>query len=518
MFEGIKNAIRRVVSTLFASNSIEQKLDVKIAVSSSMDNAIQLWKDMYENNPPWASEGNAICTNIPATIAEEMSRLILTEYNLLIDGSERADYISEQVLRELKNIDQYLESLCAKGGIVFKPYVCQRQDGTYQIEIDVVEADRFYPTEYNSKGEIASAVFTQSKRQGEYLYTRLEYHEFKGNSVTITNKAYCSERIVTYKDDDDETTSVRTPFNTEVSLETVPEWSSLSQEPVTIENLKEPLFVYIKTPKKNGVDSSSPLGVSVYSKAIELLREADKQFGRIVWEYEATEAAIHVGEEYLQSDKHGNPILPEGKERLYRAFDSTGGINSGALFDVYGPQIRDTSLYNGWNRLLKRIEWNVGLAYGTISDPDAVEKTATEILSSKQRSYRTIRRMQQQIEDGIIHLIDSIEVLCDLYEIVPSGEVNISCQWGDGVLEDTEKEYQRRWAMVVAGKLDPVKFMAWYFKCDEETAAELMPQKSEDELGMFGTMPFTKNEKPEEPEEEIEEPIDEDEGTEKTEV
>lgn len=260
----------------------------------------------------------------------------------------------------------------------------------------------------------------------------------------------------------------------------------------------------------------------MYSKAIELLREADKQFGRIVWEYEATEAAIHVGEEYLQSDKHGNPILPEGKERLYRAFDSTGGMNSGALFDVYGPQIRDTSLYNGLNRLLKRIEWNVGLAYGTISDPDAVEKTATEILSSKQRSYRTIRRMQQQIEDGIFHLIDSIEVLCDLYEIVPGGEVNISCQWGDGVLEDTEKEYQRRWAMVVAGKLDPVKFMAWYFKCDEETAAELMPKKSEDELGMFGAMSFAKDEKTEEPEEsedEIEEPIDDnDEGVKKTEV
>lgn len=51
-----------------------------------------------------------------------------------------------------------------------------------------------------------------------------------------------------------------------------------------------------------------------------------------------------------------------------------------------------------------------------------------------------------------------------------------NCNWGDGVLEDTEAEYQRRWSMVVAGKLKTETFLAWYFGCSEEEAKNMMPE------------------------------------------
>lgn len=52
----------------------------------------------------------------------------------------------------------------------------------------------------------------------------------------------------------------------------------------------------------------------------------------------------------------------------------------------------------------------------------------------------------------------------------------LNCNWGDGVLEDTEAEYQRRWSMVVAGKLKTEAFLAWYFGCSEEEAKNMMPE------------------------------------------
>ena len=67
-------------------------------------------------------------------------------------------------------------------------------------------------------------------------------------------------------------------------------------------------------------------------------------------------------------------------------------------------------------------------------------------------------------------------VLNSLYKMVPAGAVEVNCTWGDSVLEDTDKEYQRRWAMVVAGKLKPEKFISWYFGCTEEEAKEYMPE------------------------------------------
>ena len=198
----IRNFIRKWVRKLLPRNSVEKELKVQIAISGVMDNAIQLWKDMYENHPPWIGEKGTLCTNLPATIAEEMSRLVLTEFELSTTGSKLADFINIQLERELTDLDIQVERYCAKGGIVLKPYVSVGPTGMPdKIEIDFVEADHFYPTAYNSKGEIMSAVFLQHKRMGDFLYTRLEYHEFSGNSITIVNKAYRSEKISSYNDE-----------------------------------------------------------------------------------------------------------------------------------------------------------------------------------------------------------------------------------------------------------------------------------------------------------------------------
>ncbi|MGN0398794.1 MAG: phage portal protein [Blautia sp.] len=475
----IRNFIRKWVRKLLPRNSIEKEMKVQIAVSGMMDDAIQLWKDMYENHPPWAGKEGTLCTNIPATIAEEMARLILAEFELEVTGSPMADFINKQLNREFIDLDVQVERYCAKGGIVLKPYVSVGVNGLpRKIEIDFVEADKFYPTAFNSKGEIMSAIFLQNKRIGEFLYTRLEYHDFSGSSVTIMNKAYRSEKITSYNDDEEP--NISRLFDEEVPLSEVDEWAGLSETPVTIGNVEKPLFVYIKTAKSNNIDSSSPLGVSIYSKAVELIQEADRMLGQIVWEYDAKEAAVHISEEFLKNDKDGKPILPEGKEKLYRSFDEGSGNKT--LFDVYSPDIRDNPMFNGLNKILKRIEWNVGFAYGTISDPNELEKTAEEIKSSKQRSYRTVSRLQSSWQKGIENLVDAMVVLVNLYRMVPSGQVDVNCTWGDSVLEDTDKEYQRRWQMVVAGKLKPEKFIAWYFGCTEEEALEYMPEVLEEEF------------------------------------
>lgn len=70
-------------------------------------------------------------------------------------------------------------------------------------------------------------------------------------------------------------------------------------------------------------------------------------------------------------------------------------------------------------------------------------------------------------------------VLARLYGLAPDGTVNVNCNWGDSVLEDTEKEYQRRWAMVVSGKMKLEKFYAWYFGCTEEEAKEYIPEQTQ---------------------------------------
>ena len=227
-----------------------------------------------------------------------------------------------------------------------------------------------------------------------------------------------------------------------------------------------------------------------YAKDMELLateqiQAADEQYGRVVWEYEATEAAIDADETLFDVDRNGRPKLPEGKERLFRTYAMRRNAEK-QLLTPYAPEIRDTSQFNGLNEHLFKIEWLCGLAYGTLSHAQEIQKTATEIKASKQRSYHTVSLMQDAWNEGLQALVMAIQEIAILYNMAPGGNVETSITFGDGILEDTDVEYQRRWSMVLSNKLRPELFLAWYFGCSEEEALEMMPEAAPDPESMFG--------------------------------
>lgn len=469
---------------MLPKQNLEKKLNVQIATSGVMDNAIQLWLKMYRNMPPWLG-GNAHVKslNIPAAIAEEMARLVLTEFELTLDGSARATFLKEQMENTLENMGNIVEMWCALGGIVLKPYAAGADETTGNpdhIEVDVVHANRFYPTAFNSNKEVTGAVFVNTKRIGDYMYTRLEHHSLVGEHYTIVNKVFRSERLNTMTTEDDQI-SVEHPFMQEISLEQVDDWKGI-QPVVEMDGIEKPFFVYIKTPRANNIDPYSPLGASVYARARDVIEETDRQFSRTLWEYEAKEAAVDADETLFTTDRKGSPVLPAGKERLFRTYDVGGGSEKTMLLKAYSPEIRDASMFNGLNKLLRNIEFLCGLAYGTISDSNYAtqsERTATEIRASKQRSFRTVGAMQTAWGKGLDNLLYVMNAICDLYDMAPDGVVEKTLTWGDGVLEDTDIEYQRRWTMVMAGKMRLEKFYAWYFGCSEEQALEYIPQQQQ---------------------------------------
>ncbi|MCD8206445.1 MAG: hypothetical protein LUD72_00755, partial [Bacteroidales bacterium] len=297
---------------------LEEKLRVQIATSSVMDNAIDLWKQMYKNRPPWiGGDDHVVPLNLPAAISEEMARLILTEFEFNVSGeNERAEFIRSQMDVFLDNLSATMEIWAAMGGVAIKPYVASSVDGgpLDRIRLDIIQADRFFPTVFSSNGDVTGAVFVESKRVGEYLYTRLEHHNLEGTTYTVTNRAFRSEKIADVGSEDDQLTASN-PFRDEVSLSSVDTWAGLEPETV-INGVERPLFVYIRVPRGNNIDTESPLGTSVFSRAVDTIREADIQFSRILWEYRATEAAIDADASLFMSDRNGQPILPEGNDRL----------------------------------------------------------------------------------------------------------------------------------------------------------------------------------------------------------
>ena len=457
MLSKLKRIIKGVVYNMLNRVDIAKELNIEIAMNDDMANAINSWSNMYNNSPPWLDD-YIETLGLPGAIANELARLVTIEFKSEIKNNEGLNKIYQELIDVLRINTEYA---CAKGGLIFKPYF----NGS-NIEVDLIQQDNFLPISYNAIGEITSAVFLEYKIVGDKKYTRLEYHDFKEGNYTIKNIAYVKSNLVK-----DNSLGKRT------ILASVPEWSKL-QEEITLNNATRPLFSYFKIPQANAIDVNSPLGVSCYAKAIDLIKEADKQYSRILWEYEGTELAINASESLFKLNKNGEYEVPKGKERLFRLF-SWEERDGKQLLDPFSPDIRDSNLFNGLNNLLRRIEFNCGLAYGTLSEINDVSKTATEIKTSKQRSYSTVKDIQKSLEKALKDLILSMNDLATLYKLNINPldiDKDVSFEWDDSLVLDKDSELESMRNDVAAGILRPELYLSKKYGVSEEEALKMMPE------------------------------------------
>lgn len=442
-------------------SEISKALGVAIPVSSKMQTALREWEELYTNESAWL-KGDTISLELASEISSEIARLITNGGKSWISGSPRAEYLQKQYSGFMTRIRRDTEFACALGGIVFKPYLIGNQ-----IKVDSVTADRFLPVSFDSDGEITAAVFQDRQTVEKNFYTRLEYHSLDTRSgiYTVVNRAFISKNPYS--------------LGRECSLQDVPQWSGYTPEMV-IRDVERPLFAYFRMPAANNIDFNSPLGMSCYKKAAEEIRQADQHWERIMWEYQGSELAVMADQSMFRVEK-GRSVIPKGKRRLFEVLHS-GDEN---LFKEFSPAIRDISLFNGLNRILQRIEFNCDLAYGTISDPQTVEKTAEEVRSGKERSRSSMKEKQQALESTLKHLIWIFNEYADYYRLAPPGKCETVFEWGEGVSIDRDKEFARQFQLVTAGKLKAEKLIAWYFGCSEDKAKEYIP----DSAPLFGDNP-----------------------------
>lgn len=153
--------------------------------------------------------------------------------------------------------------------------------------------------------------------------------------------------------------------------------------------------------------------------------------------------------------------------------------NDGNFFETFSPDFRDDPLYNGLQRILQRIEFNAGLSFGTISDPQSVERTATEILAAKHRQRVTENAIQKAFQSTLDDLLYAMNAWCDLEGSAPTGNYEAEYNWGDGVLDDPDTRRQDMAmdaSLVNQGLMSRVSFIMKWNKVDEATAKKMLSE------------------------------------------
>lgn len=453
--------LKGVIQRMIGPKTLENVLNITPAISSEMKTAIELWEDMYKNKSPWLDK-NTQSLGLAASIASEKARTATIEMEVKVTGEgERAEFIKKCVNKLVPLVRRNLEYGIAFGSLIIKPYVVTGLDGKSTINFSFTKATDFYPLAFDSEGNILECAFLDRIITKDAIYTKLEYHSMQGTQLIVKNMAFKSEVV----------NGVTAPLNTLTStlgtpipLTEVPAWAALAPE-TPINNIDSQLFAYFKMPQANCIDINSPLGVSGYARAIDLIKDADKQYSNLLWEFKGGQLAIDVDRTTLvpMRDPRGNELpeaLPELEDRLFRRNLDLGDDN---MYNIFSPELRDSNILNGLNAILMRIEDVCDLSRGTLSEASYAEaRTATELRILKQRSYSANCDIQKELEHTLEDTIKIVDIYCDLYNIVPSGDYEVGYSWDDSIIVDKDAERQVDLLDVDKGLLGKVEYrMKW---------------------------------------------------------
>ena len=240
-------------------------------------------------------------------------------------------------------------------------------------------------------------------------------------------------------------------------------------------------------PEANTIDTMSPLGVSGFSRATALIKDADIQYSTLLWEYEGGQMAIDIDRDALEFVTNEGSKLSTLQNRLYRTVD----LGESDTYNPYAPQLRDSNYIEGLNTILMRIEDVCCISRGTLSDASEVAKTATELKILKQRSYQANKDIQATLERTLDDVVFIMNAYCDLYQITPDGEYDVSYQWDDSILVDIDEELSKKMLLLQNGLMSKSEVRQWYFGETERQAQEALlavddenKQQMEDDLAM----------------------------------
>lgn len=433
--------MKGVFSKMFKSNDLKI-VNSNINISSEMIDKIEQWYLMLQGKAKWCKD-DIVSLRIEQGICQEFANVVTSEMDLKISDES----MQKDITYMLRNLNENLQDGLGQGSFIM------RSLGGKKVEY--ITPQRFIPIEFDANGNLVDVYIIETKDIKEVRYYRFERHSIKDGYLSITNQAF---------------KGTKSKIESLIRLDYIEEWSMIN-EFISYPAMKKIDIGYYRNPIKNNIDGSF-IGVSVFDSAIDKIEKVDTQYGRLDWEYESAERAIHVDDMALK-----NSNIPTRKKKVYRGLGLTTGMGTD-LFKEFSPALRDDAYIRGLNEYLRRIEFDVSLAYGDLSKIDTVEKTATEIKAAKQKKYSMVNAIETNLESCLLDFIDGYA----FYNKKFTSGYEVSISFKDSILTSEETERMQDIQDVNLGIMQKWEYrMKWYNE-DETTAKQNVQQETEQGL------------------------------------
>ena len=432
-------SIRNIIKRLFGADPIVTQKETNI-----LEEQNRRYRDLHG-------------VNLTAIFAGKLSVLTVTESTVEISGdSQRAKSLNDSIEQIWTKSRKWASIAFGTGGVALIPYVSEGK-----LFTDIVPQSSMIINRVNGDELMAVSILADTTVRGDERYFRWTDYSFDGNgTVTIRQRA---------------TDATGSP----VRFDMFPEWAFI-QEEMAITGCEHLPLAYIKCPIDNRRNEAL-YGVPITYGCDDLIKEIEECLDDIRREYKLKKPMVGVDPVLFDVENNRRNLPRTG---LFMPMLPGGLDNTGKLWEVYDPAIRDSSYYNRLINLFDLLEKQVGTSKGILTQPETRGATATEIKAGMYDTYAVVQLMRSAIEKGMERLAEAMNVLNNFYGLSPMGDYEVVFDWSYAMIESSQETFNQLVTAAQVGAVEPAEVRNYVISGEtleeaQERCAEIAAAKAE---------------------------------------
>ena len=349
--------------------------------------------------------------------------------------------------------NQLVEKTFAMGTGAF----VERMDGD-EVKIDYITAGMIYPLSWDN-GKVTECAFASERASGKTNKVYLNIHRLEGRSYVIENHLFNREG----------------QHLTEIQLP-----DGVKEEYRTGSDI--PWFQILTPNIANNLDTSSPMGISVFANALDQLEGCDLIYDSYCNEFRLGKKRITVPISLtrLEMEEGGvaNPVFDDNDTEFY-AIPELG--ETGNKIEEHNMELRHEAHEAAIQTFLNLLSFKCGMGKDRYNFKDGQVRTATEVISEKSELYQSLKKHELLLESTLVGLVRAVLSMSGF-----SSDQEVTVSFDDSIIEDSSSQRETDRQDVRDGLLAKWEYRTLWRGEDEETAKAAVSAMDGDEPLGFG--------------------------------